>query len=206
MTGKQKGLRFGQLGNGAIHLCVDMQRMFDSGSPWQTVWLRKVLPQVVRICEAHPERTIFSKFIPALSSDEAPGAWRRYFRAWEHMTLRNMDRSLLDLVPELQTFVPPAVILEKRTYSPWAGTDLLQSLLSRKIDTVVISGGETDVCVLATVLGAVDAGFRAIVATDALCSSVNDTHDAIIAFYNERLRAQIETAEIAEIIENWSSA
>lgn len=141
MTGKQKGLRFGQLGNGAIHLCVDMQRMFDSGSPWQTVWLRKVLPQVVRICEAHPERTIFSKFIPALSSDEAPGAWRRYFRAWEHMTLRNMDRSLLDLVPELQTFVPPAVILEKRTYSPWAGTDLLQSLLSRKIDTVVISGG-----------------------------------------------------------------
>jgi hypothetical protein len=46
MTDKQKGLRFGPLGKGAIHLCVDMQRMFDSGSPWQTVWLRKVLPQV----------------------------------------------------------------------------------------------------------------------------------------------------------------
>jgi nicotinamidase-related amidase len=67
----------------------------------------------------------------------------------------------------------------------------------------VISGGETDVCVLATVLGAVDAGFRVIVATDALCSSVNDTHDAIIDFYQERLQEQIEASEVAEIIENW---
>ena len=205
MTGKQKGLRFGPLGQGAVHLCVDMQRMFDSGSPWQTGWLRKVLPQVVRLCEVHPERTIFSKFIPAPSSDEAPGAWRRYFGVWEEMTLRNIDHSLLNLVPELQTFVPPAAIVEKRNYSPWTGTELVQSLLSRKIDTVVISGGETDVCVLATVLGAVDAGFRAIVATDALCSSVNDTHDAIIAFYNERLQEQIEAAEVAEIIESWST-
>lgn len=118
------------------------------------------------------------------------------------MTLRNIDQSLLDLVPELQAFVPPAAVVEKRTYSPWTGTDLLQSLLFRQIDTVVISGGETDVCVLATVLGAVDAGFRAIVVTNALCSSVNDTHDAIIAFYNERLQEQIEAAEVAEIIES----
>jgi nicotinamidase-related amidase len=203
MIGKQRGLRFGLLGAGAVHLCVDMQRMFDSCSPWQTDWLRKVLPQVIRLCETSPERTIFSKFIPAVGSDEAAGAWGRYFRRWEAMTLSNIDRSLLDLVPELQTFVPPAAIVEKRTYSPWTRPDLLQMLLARKVDTIVISGGETDVCVLATVLGAVDAGFRVIVATDALCSSVNDTHDAIIDFYQERLQEQIEAAEVAEIIENW---
>lgn len=56
---------------------------------------------------------------------------------------------------------------------------------------MLVSGGETDVCVLATVLGAVDAGFRVIVATDALCSSVDETHDAIIGFYHERLSTQI---------------
>jgi nicotinamidase-related amidase len=203
MTGKQKGLRFGPVGRGAVHLCVDMQRMFDSGSPWETDWLRKILPQVIRLCEAQPEQTIFSKFIPAPSSDEAPGAWRRYFHAWEEMTLRRIDPSLLDLVPELQTFVPPAHIVKKRTYSPWIDTELLQSLRTRKIDTIVISGGETDICVLASVLGAVDAGFRAIVATDALCGSVNETHDAIIDFYYERLQEQIEAAEVAEIIESW---
>lgn len=204
MIGKQTGLRFGPLGDGAIHLCVDMQKMFDEGSPWQTSWLRKVLPHVICLCEAHPERTVFSKFIPAMSSDAAPGAWRRYFRRWEEMTLRNIDPSLLELLPELQTFVPPAAVVEKHTYSPWIGTHLLRSLLSRKVDTVVISGGETDVCVLATVLGAVDAGFRVIVTTDALCSSVDDTHDAIIDFYYERLQEQIEAAEVGEIVDCWS--
>jgi nicotinamidase-related amidase len=46
-------------------------------------------------------------------------------------------------------------------------TGLLETLLEGKIDTIVASGGEIDVCVLATVLGAVDAGFRVIIATDA---------------------------------------
>src|SRR4029079_4887293 len=162
-TDKQPGLRFGPLGDGAVHLCVDMQQMFDADTPWATGWLRKVLPQVVQLCEAHPARTIFTRFIPAESSDDGRGRWRRYYRAWEEMTLRNSDPRLLDLVPELQIFVPPATQIDKTTYSPWKGTDLLQFLLSRNIDSVDIAGGEIDVCVLATFFGAIDAGFRVIV-------------------------------------------
>lgn len=45
MSDKSKGLRFGPLGEGAVHLCVDMQLMFDAGTPWATGWLREVLPQ-----------------------------------------------------------------------------------------------------------------------------------------------------------------
>ena len=41
------------------------------------------------------------------------------------------------------------------------------------VDTLVISGSETDVCVLSTVLGAVDRGYRVVIAIDALCSSSN---------------------------------
>ena len=40
MTNKQKGLRFGPLGNATVLLCVDKQRMFDVGRPWITDWLR----------------------------------------------------------------------------------------------------------------------------------------------------------------------
>jgi nicotinamidase-related amidase len=204
MSDKKKGLRFGLLGEGTVHLCVDMQQMFDVGTPWATPWLRKVLPQVVRLCEARADRTIFTRFIPARSSDDARGAWRQYYRQYEEMTLRQIDPRLLELVPELGLFVPPAKIVDKRTYSPWLpGTGLLETLLKGNIDTIVVSGGETDVCVLATVLGAVDAGFRVIIATDALCSSTDETHDAMIEFYRERLSAQIETAETDEILDAW---
>jgi nicotinamidase-related amidase len=203
MIGKSKGLRFGPLGENAVHLCVDMQQMFDADTPWATGWLRQVLPQVVRLCEGCPERTIFTRFIPAQSSEDAPGAWRRYYRDYEHMTLQQIEPRLLELVPELALFVPPARIIDKATYSPWWRTGLFEAVRSGHVDTVVVSGGETDVCVLATVLGAVDAGFRVIVATDALCSSVNETHDAIIDFYHERLSTQIEAADIDEILESW---
>jgi nicotinamidase-related amidase len=203
MTEKDRGLRFGALGERTVHLCVDMQRMFDRGTPWATGWLRKVLPQVIRLCEHQSAHTVFTRFIPCPSSDQAHGAWQRYYRRYEAMTLQRIDPGLLDLVPELQLFVPPAAALDKHTYSPWTGTQLLSSLLSRKVDAIVVSGGETDVCVLATVLGAVDAGFRVVVATDALCSSMNETHDALVDFYHERLSEQIEAANVDEIIEAW---
>ena len=164
-----------------------------------------MLPKVVRLCEAQSSRTIFSRFIPPQRSDDASGAWRRYYRNWEQMTLSRLDPGKIELVDELQIFVPQAAVLDKRTYSPWYGTELLPSLRSRQIDTIVVSGGETDVCVLATVLGAIDVGFRVIVATDALCSSVNETHDAIIDFYHERLSEQIEAAEVDEITDAWAS-
>ena len=49
----------------AVHLCVDMQRMFAGGTDWTMPWLPRVLPNVVAITSAHPERTIFKRFIPA---------------------------------------------------------------------------------------------------------------------------------------------
>lgn len=45
------------------------------------------------------------------------------------------------------------------------------ALQKMAVDTVVFSGSETNVCVLASVLAAVDYGYRTIVVSDALASS-----------------------------------
>ena len=63
------------------------------------------------------------------------------------------------------------------------------SLRGAGVDTIIITGGETDVCVLATMLGAVDWGFRVILVTDALCSSADETHDAMMNVYMNRFGA-----------------
>ena len=201
MTEKQPGLRFGPLGEGAVHLCVDMQQMFDADPPWATGWLRKVLPQVVRLCEAHPARTIFTRFIPAESSDDARGSWRRYYRAWEEMTLRNSDPRLLDLVPELQIFVPPATQIDKRTSPGQERICCSFSFHAISIALLYPAARQTSACLLRFLARLMP--LRVIVAADALCSSVDETHDAIIDFYHERLREQIEIAEVAEIREAW---
>jgi nicotinamidase-related amidase len=58
----------------------------------------------------------------------------------------------------------------------------LQILLQRH-GVLIVNGGETDVCVLATVLGAIDRGYRVVVASDAICSSADETHDASLRLY-----------------------
>src|SRR3546814_7558824 len=62
MTRPDSGLRHGDLGATARHLCVDMQRLFAEPTDWETPWMGRVLPNVVRIVAAHPERTVFTRF------------------------------------------------------------------------------------------------------------------------------------------------
>ncbi|MFN4040273.1 MAG: cysteine hydrolase [Brevundimonas sp.] len=197
------GLRFGPIPTDAVHLCVDMQRLFAEDTGWRTPWMPRVLPAVLRLCAHRPDAIWFTRFIPARSPDAAQGAWARYWRRWPAITLENLDPSLIELVPELQPFAPPGRLLDKATYSPWIDTDLHASLSRAGVDTLVVSGAETDVCVLAAVLGAVDLGYRVIVASDAVCSSSDETHDSLLGLYHQRFGQQIETAATDEIIDAW---
>lgn len=195
------GLAFGPLGTSWVHLCVDMQRMFAEPTDWHTEWMSIVLPRVVQLTELAPERTVFTRFVPARNAETATGAWRRYYRRWPAMTLERLDPGLLDLVPELRRFVPPARVIDKHVYSPWLNGVLHDALKLRGIDTVVISGAETEVCVLAAVIGAIDLGYRVIVATDAICSSADQTHDAALEVYENRFGMQVEVATVKQLVE-----
>jgi nicotinamidase-related amidase len=194
------GIAFGPLGQSWVHLCVDMQRMFAEPTPWQTPWMELVLPQVVHLVELSPERTIFTRFVPARAAEQAHGNWQRYYRRWPEMTLERMDNGLVDLVSELARFVPPGRVFDKSVYSPWADGRLDAMLRGLGVDTVIISGAETEVCVLAAVIGAMDLGYRVIIVTDAICSSADETHDAAIELYQSRFGMQVETTIVAELI------
>jgi nicotinamidase-related amidase len=200
----EDGLRHGPLGAGTAHLCVDMQNLFTGGTAWHTPWLERVLPVVERIAAARPEATIFTRFIPAARPGEGEGRWRPYWERWSEMTLESLPPGATDLLPALARLVPPAEVLDKRFYSPWHGTDLQARLQRRGIDTLVVTGAETDVCVLGAVLGAVDHGYRVVVPTDALCSSSDRTHDALLTLYRERYGMQVETATAAEVLGAWA--
>lgn len=187
----------------AAHLCLDMQRLFVEDTPWRAAWAERVLPKVQKLSGYRPAATVFTRFIPARRPDEAVGAWRDYYERWSAMTLEQLEPSLLDLAPPLQEFVPPALTLEKEAYSAFHAAELSVHLVGRKIETVIVSGLETDMCVLSTVLDAIDLGYRVVIATDAICSSSDETHDALLKLYAKRFSVQILPLSVEEIMDAW---
>ena len=196
-------LRHGPLGPNCVHLCVDMQRLFAEDTEWKAPWMTRVLPNIERIVDLHPARTVFTRFIPAERPGQGKGTWKRYYENWASMTVERLGREMVDLVAPLARFAPPARIINKTTYSPWVNPELDQYLQSRGVDTTIVTGGETDVCVLATVLGAVDLGYRVVVVRDALCSSSDETHDASMRVYDQRYGQQVEVVSTDTVLREW---
>lgn len=137
---KDDQLRYGAPGESAVHHCVDMQRMFAENTDWKMPWLPRVLPNVAAIASAHAERTIFTRFIPARTAGQAGGMWRRYYERWSSMTMERIGPEMIELVPELARFVPPARTFDKHVYSPWIGTDLHAQLRGAGVDTLIVTG------------------------------------------------------------------
>lgn len=197
-------LVLGPLTDRDVHICVDMQRMFNEETDWHTPWMAKIIPNVVRLAAAKPRHTICTRFRPPLRASDAHGTWARYYERWESMTLERLGEEMVELVPELRAIRPPLESLDKGVFSPWLETSLDDRLRERGATSLVVSGGETDVCVLATVLGAIDRGYRVVVVEDALCSSADEVHDAVKLLYGSRFGQQVEMVPTDVVLRAWT--
>jgi nicotinamidase-related amidase len=197
------GLRPLPLTAQAVHLCIDMQLIFSGDGPWMTPWMERVLPVVQEMSERFPERTVFTRFITPQHAEDMPGTWRRYYEAWRETTRDQLDVRLLELMPSLRRLIPPATVIDKTRYSAFFGPALLQHLRTGQTDALIVTGSETDVCVSATIMSAVDHGFRVILVRDGVCSSSDEGHDALLQLYHRRFSEQIETASADEILAMW---
>ena len=123
-----------------VHLCVDMQRIFSAEGPWPTPWMDRVLPVVAALANRHPERTVFTRFIPPERPDQMPGMWRRYYTRWRLATRECLDLRLLGLMPPLAALCPPATVIDKTRYSALAEPGLAEHLRQREADALIVSG------------------------------------------------------------------
>ena len=99
---------------------------------------------------------------PAAACASIPTRCRAYGSAtvprWRVATRERLDLQLLELMPPLAALCPPTTVIDKTRYSAFAELRLIEHLRQREADALVVSRSETDVCVLATVLDAVDTG------------------------------------------------
>jgi nicotinamidase-related amidase len=193
------------LSNNTLHVVIDMQRVFAEDTAWHTPAIAGILPNVLTLCQARPSETVFARFVVPQTAADAKGAWKNYYRRWSSVTLDELDIAMLDLVAPLAAIAGPDSIVDKETYSVFGSPGFAQRLEASGVETLIFSGVETDVCVYASVLHAVDAGYRVILAQDALASGDMTAHALIIENLAPRLSEQIEILSTQAILNLWRS-
>jgi nicotinamidase-related amidase len=182
---------------------VDMQRIFAELPGWRVDTLPRIVPAVKRLALRHPERTVFTRFLTAKSAGKAKGAWQHYYLHWSTATRERLAPGMLDLIEPLAAVAHGSEVCNKTTYSPFENGSFGRALRRRDTDTLVVAGVETDVCVLATVLGAVDRGLRVVIATDAVTSGCLPGHDCVLQVMLPRHDRQVELATTRQILAAW---
>ena len=193
-------LPFGFLDDQALHICIDMQRMFLEPGPWYAEAGLALLPKIEQLVYARNLPTVFTRFITPSRATEATGSWRTYYEFWHQVTKEEAGVEWLALQPTLQKFSKSENTFDKTTYDAFASGSFKSSIERAKPSALIFSGIETDVCVLATVLTAVDFGFRTIIAEDAVTSSDLDSQNTCFEFLFPRYSQQIEITTVAEIL------
>jgi len=189
------------IGPNAVHVVIDMQRVFAEPGHWHVPNIPAILPNIVALAKAMPGRTLFTRFVVPERPGDASGQWRRYYEHWSEFTGAALEAGKLDLVKDLAVLAGPAVIIDKLTYSAFEAPMFAARLEALQADTLIFSGVETDVCVLATLLTAVDLGFRVVAVEDAMTSSSQPGHEATLRHVLARLPLQVEIAATASVIE-----
>ena len=202
-AGSIDGLRFGPIGAGAVHLAIDMQVVFADHADWGAASTHEILPRIARIAGHRPERTVFTRFLPPKSLPDLPGQWSAFYRRWPQILAESGNAALFDLLPVLKRFAPPAKVVDKHIYSAFEAPDFAPALRELSADTLILTGVETDVCVLATAIGAMDRGFRTILISDALASGSDAGHAAALASVYPRFDQQIELIDTETLLREW---
>lgn len=182
------------------HLCIDMQRLFAEPTGWHTPAIATIVPNVIRLAEAHAGRTIFARFTVPPTAEHVAGSWRRYYDHWNGITAAvATDPGLISLIEPLADLAQAEVTIDKPTYSLFQVPALLDQLKAWGTETIVLTGVETDVCVLATLFDAVDHGYHVVVASDAVASSSPAGHEAVMQNVLPRLPQQVDVVDTKTI-------
>jgi len=112
---------------------------------------------------------------------------------WSGFILENTDES--HLAPELRP-QPHEKVIRKESYSAFRNTDLEPWLRQQEVNTLVLAGTMTHICVDTSAREAFMAGFDVIVACDACASKNKVLHEAALHGLSHAVARMEETSSL----------
>ena len=172
----------------------------DAGGPEYQRRAQAIIPQLRRLLEAARRAGI-----PIVYATDAHEPGDSELQKWPPHAMRGTRWAQVvpDLAPQ-----PGDVVLEKRTYSPFVGSEIDSLLTARGIKRLYITGLHTDCCARHTSGDAFQRGYDLVWVTDALQAFTEEAHrqglDYFRAWYATAADRQFRTVD--ELVAEWDAA
>jgi nicotinamidase-related amidase len=193
-------------------IVIDLQNDFvRQGAPMEVPDARASLPFVKNLINAArnqkipiiytkfltgPKKTLLWNWSPQI---EESGACRRGLK--RHYTELNAERLCADVVDEIYPN-DGDYIVEKYGYSSFRNTNLKDILLSEGIDSVIVVGTVTQICVADTVHDAFALGIKVLVVSDCVSSFMEDLQAAFLKNFEMKFAWVKDCKETIKLIED----
>lgn len=177
-----------------VLVVVDMQEVFAQATPWQVPGFDALVAPVRALVDAFSPRCIFTRFVYRDPDHWRGDAWRDYYRRWAFLKGRP---DLEEIVGALRPLAQR--IVDKPGYSCTAEPAFVEAVRVLGGRRLVFAGAETDICVLASVLGAIDCGWPCALVVDACASGSVSGHEAALRIL-DRLPEQVQLLDTHHLV------
>jgi ureidoacrylate peracid hydrolase len=196
-------------------LVVDMQRGFlDPGAAMEVPEARAIVPTVTGLIALFRRKGLpvaWSQFVyspaaPLLVGDlhpehrpAAPGAPTGFGHPSSSCLAGDPS---VEVVPELAP-APGELAVQKHWYDAFAGTPLDGALRARGVRSLVVTGTMTDICVLATVMGAFNREYRVTVVEDGVATLWPEIQQATLDIVRRAYGRVVPAKVVAGAVAAW---
>jgi ureidoacrylate peracid hydrolase len=196
-------------------LVIDMQRGFvEPGAAMEVPPAREAVPRIRALVDAFRAKgrpVVFTEFVYSERAPLLVGALHPEHRRAAPGTpggfglpsscCHEDDPS----VATVEALAPRAdeLVVRKRWYDAFAGTPLDGALRARGVDTLVVTGTMTDICVLATVVGAFNREYRVTVVEDAVTTLWPEIQRATLDIIARAFGRVASAKEVADTVSHW---
>jgi len=196
-------------------LVVDMQRGFlRPGEAMEVAPARECVPRIRALLDTFRAKrlpVVFTEFVyseaaPLLVGELHPE--HRPARPGAPTGFGRPSSACLEGTPSAETVeelrpAPGELVVRKRWYDGFAGTPLDGALRARGVTSLVVTGTMTDICVLATVIGAFSREYRVTVAEDGVATLWPEIQRATLDIIGRAYGRVVTAKEISDEVSRW---
>jgi|YelNatPaOPRAMG01_1025707.scaffolds.fasta_scaffold00799_40 nicotinamidase-related amidase len=173
-------------------IIVDMVVDFVTGK-FGNPYAQEIVPNIKLLIEKAHEKNI-----PVIYLRDSHTEDDKELSLWGKHAMEGDKGS--EIIPELAPS-PQDYVIKKKVYSGFYKTDLEEILKKHNVDTVILTGTSTHICVLHNSADAFFRGFDVIVISDATASFVPEEHERALKYMKDIHNAKIYTTQ--EFLEKW---